>query len=206
MFEPSSINRNTSNTMNAPVSSAPVAPIRLLLLAAGTLSLQAQLLTLGNYGGHDYYYDPMPYTSQDAAKAEAAAQGLMLVSITSEPENDFLEAVIAPIAPAQLRAAWIGLSRTTSSDPWAWSSGEPFGYANWRPAGILVGFPEPTGEEAGVMYVNDGSAIGYWADTYGSGTEPFNAIYESVPEPFDYALISGLGLGAFAAFRRRAPR
>lgn len=46
------------------------------------------------------------------------------------------------------------------------------------------------------MCVNDGSAIGYWADTYGSGTEPFNAIYEPVPEPVDCALVSGLGLAA----------
>ncbi len=129
----------------------------------------------------------------------------MLVSITSEAQNDFLQAAIAPIAPpAQLRAAWIVLSRTTSSDPWVWSNGEPFGYANWRPAGILVGFPEPTGEEARVMYVSDGSAVGYWADTYGTGTEPFNATYESVPEPIDCALISGLWLVAFVAFRRRA--
>lgn len=192
--------------MNAYSASAPVVPIRMLLLAAGALSLQAQLVDLGQYGGHDYYFDPRPYTSQDAAKAEAAARGLILVSITSESENDFLEAGIDPIAAGQLRTAWIGLSRMTGSDPWAWSSGEPFAYANWRPAGVIVGFPEPTGEEAGVMYVNDGSAIGYWADTYGTGTEPFNAIYESVPEPLDYALISGLGLAVFAALRRRAPR
>lgn len=53
------------------------------------------------------------------------------------------------------------------------------------------------------MYVNDGSAIGYWGDTYRTDTEPFNAIYESVPEPVDFALVSGLGLAAFVAFRRR---
>jgi len=38
----------------------------MLLLAAGTLSLQAILLDLGHYGGHDYYFNRRPHTSQDA--------------------------------------------------------------------------------------------------------------------------------------------
>ena len=124
-----------------------------------------------------------------------------MVSITSQAENDYLSSQITPILSdvGVVRAAWIGLSRANASSSWMWDSTESFSYDNWRPAGVGLGlgFAEPTGETAGVMYTKlDSYSIptGYWADTFSSGSEAFNAIYEgSIPEPSILALM-GLGI------------
>jgi hypothetical protein len=53
---------------------------------------------------------------------------------------------------------------------------------NWRPAGVGFPWAEPTGDTAGTMYINapgDTIPLGLWGDTYYSGSEPFNAIYET---------------------------
>jgi hypothetical protein len=164
----------------------------------------AGLLFVGNYAGHDYWYDSSGYTSIQEANSAALANHLALASITSQDENQFLVNAIGPIAASELRTSWIGLSRATPNDPWTWSSGEPFSYANWRPSGVGFPWSEPTGETAGVFYVNDPSVpLGYWADTYPAGSEPFNAIYESVPEPLAGAMLGISALATVVMLRRR---
>ena len=162
----------------------------------------ATIIDLGTFDGHEYFYDTGSFFSLSDARQAAQAGGRELISITSSAENDFLITAITPIAGNSLRTAWIGLSRPTVADQFGWDSGEPFVYSNWRPAGVGLPFPEPTGETAGVFYVNNpipNVPLGYWGDTFSVGTEPFNAIYEfapvpvPVPEPSSLPL---LGLGA----------
>jgi len=147
-------------------------------------SAEAAIINLGTFDGHEYFYDTGSFLSLSDARQAAQAGGVQLTSITSAVENDFLITAINPIAGTSLRTAWIGLSRPTVADQFGWDSGEAFIYSNWRPAGVGPSFPEPTGETAGVFYVNNQNLnipIGFWADTFSGGTEPFNAIYESVP-------------------------
>ncbi len=173
------------------------------------IGAEASVVDLGTFGGHQYFYDTGEFTTLDAARQAAqAAQNRDLVSITSEAENNFLAAAIAsmPDAGSNLRTAWIGLFRTTTSDPWIWVSSEPVSYVNWRPAGIGYSFPEGTDGTAGVMYINgeNGIPLGLWGDTWYSGYEPFNAIYETAPVPIPGAVwLLGSGLLGLIAVRRK---
>lgn len=161
------------------------------IISAATLAMltahsaaEAAIIDLGTFDGHEYFYDTGSFLSLSDARQAAQSGGFQLTSITSAVENDFLIKAITPIAETSLRTAWIGLSRPTVTDQFGWDSGEAFLYSNWRPAGVGPSFPEPTGETAGVFYVNNQNVnipIGFWADTFSVGTEPFNAIYESVP-------------------------
>jgi len=179
----------------------------LILLMIGAIPFvicigaEASVVYLGTFGGHQYYYDTGSFTSfDDARQAAQAVPNRDLVSITSEAENNFLATAIAamPNAGSNLRAAWIGLFRTTTSDPWVWVSGAAASYLNWRPAGVGHSWAEPTGETAGTMYINGENSIplGLWGDTYRSGGESFNAIYEVAPVPIPgvYAAFPGFGL------------
>lgn len=179
--------------------------VSIVTLALGfAASAPAAILDLGSFAGHRYFYDPGSFTSLDGARLGAQAQGAELVSITSAAENDFLISTINSLAASNLRAAWIGLSRPTPADPFAWDSGETFAYDNWRPAGGILPYPEPTGETATVFYVNDPAvAIGYWADTYNSSAESFNAIYEVVPEPTTTSFLGLAAIGWLTMNRRR---
>jgi hypothetical protein len=145
----------------------------------------ASVVDLGTFNGHRYFYDTGSFYSFDAARQAAQAKpNCDLVSITSAAENDFLVNAITSMSneAGNLRCAWIGLSRPTTADPWGWVSGEAVSYLNWRPAGVGFPWAEPTGDTAGTMYINAiGNTIplGLWGDTYYSGSEPFNAIYET---------------------------
>lgn len=179
--------------------------ISIAILALGFAgSAPAAILDLGSFAGHRYFYDTGAFTSLDSARLGAQAEGGQLASITSAAENDFLISQISPLATGNLRTAWIGLSRPTPADPFVWDSGETFAYDNWRPAGGVLPYPEPTGETATVFYVNDPAvAIGYWADTYNSSAESFNAIYEVVPEPTALSLFGLAAIGWLTTNRRK---
>lgn len=157
-------------------------PIAVVVLVSPDPRAQASIVDLGTFGGHHYFYDTGSYYSfTDARVAAQASVGRDLVSITSAEENQFLAAAIAsmPNKEGNLRAAWIGLFRT--ADPWQWVSGDPVSYTNWRPGDVGHPWPEPTGEDAGVMYINGeaGIPLGLWGDTWASGGEAFNAIQEA---------------------------
>lgn len=163
----------------------------IVIISAATLatltahsSAEATIISLGTFDRHEYFYDTGSFLSLSDARQAAQTRGSQLTSITSAEENVFLITAITPIAETSLRTAWIGLSRPTVADQFGWDSGEAFLYSNWRPAGVGLSYAEPTGETAVVFYVNNQNpsiSIGFWADTFSSGTEPFNAIYESVP-------------------------
>jgi Lectin C-type domain len=182
-------------------------------------SAHAAIIDLGTFGGHQYLYDTGSFLSFSAANLAGQAQGGQLVSITSAAESNFLIAAITPIASSQLRTAWIGLTRPSSADAFSWTTGESLTFTNWRLAGQGLSFGEPTntsGETAGVFYVNDpavnvsGIPVGTWADTFPSGGEPFNAIYEvapitgAAPEPTTLLFLA-LG-GALALTHRQRGR
>ena len=157
---------------------------------------EADVVDLGIFNEHQYFYDTGSFYSFDEARQAArAVQGRDLVSITSAAENDFLATAIAsmPNAANNLRAAWIGLFRVATTDPWVWVSSEPVSYSNWRPAGVGYYFAEPTGETAGVMYINGENNIplGLWGDSYYAGYEAFNAIYETIPR-CDFSIEPGI--------------
>jgi hypothetical protein len=175
----------------------------------------AAIIDLGTFGGHQYLYDTGSFLSVSAANLAGQALGGQLVSITSVAESNFLISAIIPIASAQLRTAWIGLTRPTSGSAFTWTTGESLTFTNWRLAGQGLSFGEPTntsGETAGVFYVNDpsvnvtGIPVGSWADTFATSTESFNAIYEvasvttSAPEPTSLLF---LALGGLLILKRR---
>ena len=114
-----------------------IAIVLFFVAAIGLPPAKAQVIDLGTFGGHEYFYDTGSYFS--FAGANLAAQTLVdgqLVSITSTAEENFLVSTIAPFAQTELYAAWIGLTRPTSADPYMWVSGESLVYSNWRPAGV----------------------------------------------------------------------
>lgn len=179
--------------------------ISIVALALGfAASAHAAVVDLGSFAGHKYFYDTGAFTSLEGARLGAQAAGGQLACITSAAENNFLISQISPLTAGNLRTAWIGLSRPTPADPFVWDSGETFAYDNWRPAGGILPYPEPTGETATVFYVNDPAvAIGYWADTFSAGAESFNAIYEVVPEPTAMSFFGLAAIGWLTINRRR---
>ena len=60
------------------------------------------------------------------AQAQAAVEGVHLVTITSEAEQIWLEAVFG------VGRYWIGLSDVAKEDEWQWETGEPVTYTNWK--------------------------------------------------------------------------
>jgi len=168
---------------------------------------EAAVINLGIFEGNSYFYDTGSFLSLSDARQAAQLNGLQLASITSANENDFLISSINPLSTTLLRTAWIGLSRPTVNVEFGWDSGESFVYSNWRPTGVGFNFPEPTGELAGVFYVNNPNPIiplGFWADTFPAGSEAFNAIYESVPNvPSVPGPLPIVGLGAAFMWSRK---
>ena len=183
-----------------------IQPLQILSLLSVVLcnGTEASIVDLGSLDGHEYFYETGSFLTFDVARQAAqTVQNRDLVSITSQAENNFLAAAIStmPNEASNLRAAWIGLSRPTASDSFAWVTNEPASYLNWRPAGVGFPWDEPTGETAVVMYINQPDVpLGLWADTYSVGAEPFNAIFETTPVPLPTAALlfgsalAGLGL------------
>ena len=60
------------------------------------------------------------------AQAQATVEGAHLVTITSEAEQIWLEAVFGA------GRYWIGLSDVTKEGEWQWETGEPVTYTNWK--------------------------------------------------------------------------
>jgi len=178
---------------------APIVAAGAWVLLAATA--EAGLVYVGEYGGRPYCYQSTlrPYAE---ARDEAVSMGGHLVCINNDAENAWLASSLAPLTPTLARVAWIGLAN--HGQGWQWESGEAVNYTNWRPAGVGPGWAEPTGDDAGCMYLADTQysppiPLGLWGDTY--STDGWPSIYEGVaPEP---ATLSLLALGGLVLLRRR---
>ena len=74
--------------------------------------------------GHAYKW--IDCEDREDAQFQAAFEGAHLVTITSEAEQIWLEAVFGP------GPYWIGLTDVAKEGEWQWDTGEPFAYTNWK--------------------------------------------------------------------------
>ena len=74
--------------------------------------------------GHAYKW--IACDDWEDAQAQAANEEAHLVTITSEPEQIWLEAVFGP------GPYWIGLTDVLKEGEWLWETGEPITYTNWK--------------------------------------------------------------------------
>lgn len=74
--------------------------------------------------GHAYKW--IACEDREDAQAQATVEGAHLVTITSESEQIWLEAVF------RAGPYWIGLSDVAKEDEWQWETGEPVTYTNWK--------------------------------------------------------------------------
>ena len=74
--------------------------------------------------GHAYKW--ITCEDQADAQAQATVEGAHLVTITSEAEQIWLEAVFGA------GRYWIGLSDVAKEGEWQWETGEPVIYTNWK--------------------------------------------------------------------------
>jgi hypothetical protein len=95
-----------------------------------------------NYNGHSYYRSTGSAT-WTTARANCAAMGGYLVTITSAAEQSF----IFNIWPS----GWIGLTDEVTEGTWRWVTGETYSYKNWN-----SGEPNNAGNEDYVQFVSNG--------------------------------------------------
>ena len=74
--------------------------------------------------GHAYKW--IECDDREDAQIQAAAEEAHLVTITSEAEQIWLEAVF------RLGPYWIGLTDVVKEGEWQWETGEPVTYTNWK--------------------------------------------------------------------------
>ena len=74
--------------------------------------------------GHAYKW--IECDDREDAQIQAAAEQAHLVTITSEAEQIWLEAVF------RLGPYWIGLTDVVKEGEWQWETGEPVTYTNWK--------------------------------------------------------------------------
>lgn len=79
--------------------------------------------------GHQYYL-LTPGTWTDA-EAKAKSLGGHLVTINNKAENDWVHSTFNKFG-GYFREIWLGLNDAASEGVFAWSSGEPVTYVNWR--------------------------------------------------------------------------
>ncbi|MBK8167942.1 MAG: hypothetical protein IPK64_18510 [bacterium] len=86
-------------------------------------------------GGNGHWYGIVDARlSWTAARADAAARGGHLATITSQAELDFIWTNLHPIR------SWLGGIRDGG---WRWITGEPWAYTNWYPGEPNGGASEP---------------------------------------------------------------
>jgi hypothetical protein len=94
-----------------------------------------------NYNGHSYYRSTGSAYWLDA-KANCAAMGGHLVTVTTSGENSFLYNLWP--------SGWIGLTDEVNEGVWRWVTGETYSYTSWNP-----GEPNNAGNEDYVQFVGE---------------------------------------------------
>jgi hypothetical protein len=106
------------------------------------------------YGGHAYLFcDHLQ--AWGLAETECASKGYHLTSIGSDPENAFVSAAAAALAPG---AWWIGATDQGQEGTFDWVSGLPFSWSAWEPGEPNGGILEDCGQ------VNHYSPLATWND------------------------------------------
>jgi hypothetical protein len=124
---------------NANGSGAANVPVKLYRRTNSTI---AGFTNQQNYNGHSYYRSTGSAT-WTTARANCAAMGGYLVTITSAAEQSF----IFNIWPS----GWIGLTDEVTEGTWRWVTGETYSYKNWN-----SGEPNNAGNEDYVQFVSNG--------------------------------------------------
>ncbi|MGA1842273.1 MAG: FG-GAP-like repeat-containing protein [bacterium] len=84
------------------------------------------------YNGHEYWIVMAPSITWEAARQAANRAGGYLSTITTPSEQIFIETIL----PENAHELWLGGYQTAPSDNpsanWAWVTGEPWNYTNWK--------------------------------------------------------------------------
>ena len=100
-------------------------------------------------------YYLLSVASATNAASFASGMGMHLATISDAAENEWVRANVANFGGVA-RKVWLGLNDVTTEGTYAWSTGEPFGYAKWAP-----GEPNNYNNED---YVEMYPTIGTWND------------------------------------------
>ena len=115
-----------------------------------------------NYNGHSYYRSTGSAYWTDA-KANCAAMGGHLVTVTTSGENSFLYNLWP--------SGWIGLTDEVTEGTWKWVTGETYSYTSWNP-----GEPNNSGNEDYVQFVGGGK----WNDLPNGYSLPYVIEFEYI--------------------------
>lgn len=123
-----------------------------------------------NYNGHSYYRSTGSAFWTDA-KANCAAMGGHLVTVTTSGENSFLYNLWP--------SGWIGLTDEVVEGTWRWVTGETYSYTSWNP-----GEPNNSGNEDYVQFVGGGK----WNDLPNGYSLPYVIEFEYIVTTSSWAL------------------
>ena len=104
--------------------SPPEAPKKQRLYHPAYISDAPGMWVINPANGHAYKW--IECTDREDAQIQAALEEAHLVTITSEAEQIWLEAVF------RLGPYWIGLTDVVKEGEWQWETGEPVTYTNWK--------------------------------------------------------------------------
>lgn len=144
---------------NADGSGANNVPIKLYRRTNSTIT---GFTSQNNYNGHSYYRSTGSAFWTDA-KANCAAMGGHLVTVTTSGENSFLYNLWP--------SGWIGLTDEVTEGVWKWVTGETYSYSSWNP-----GEPNNSGNEDYVQFVSGGK----WNDLPNGYSLPYVLEFEYI--------------------------
>jgi hypothetical protein len=144
---------------NANGSGAYNVPIKLYRRTNSTIT---GFTSQNNYNGHSYYRSTGSAYWLDA-KANCAAMGGHLVTVTTLGENNFLYNLWP--------SGWIGLTDEVTEGTWKWVTGETYSYTSWN-----GGEPNNAGNEDYVQFVGAGK----WNDLPNNYSLPYVLEFEYI--------------------------
>ena len=145
---------------------------------------------LGTFGGRDFYLNSAQDTYVNH-RADAAANNLVLASIRSQAENDWVRGM------GVTGQTFIGFTDEVAEGNFVWEDGWTGSFTFWAP-----GEPNNVNNEDATVMNWNGS--GQWNDVQADNPNFASpAIATAVPEP---ATIAALGIGCTALLRRRRAR